>query len=291
MTQATVPAPSTQDPAGFFCLHGVYVTPDLESFSSTISDAPYDGPDTGDDRPLTFPLDPPLCNFDTTEDGAYQAQDAPNSALFLGQDEALELFLDEGASSIRYYPFDTLSGTWDIYPLVLAPDETLLRDVEMNVYLTAQLADWLENITLRPQELTFEVSPNLTGDWPAQVLQVQLSRTSTQRLLTLILLGFLTVLILGLVFVRDSSDMLQTVIGILLGLWGIQAVLIPGYIQSRTLVHYWIIILYILLGLVAYVRLVGIPLVQGVDVDDALASLDDEIEPQDEDQSGHQTPT
>jgi hypothetical protein len=45
---------------------------------------------------------------------------------------------------------------------------------------------------------------------------------------------------------------------------------------SRTLVHYWDVVLYILLGLVTYVRLVGLPLVSG-DAAEAIASLDDEL--------------
>lgn len=291
LTQATVPAPLEQDPDTLLCLHGVYITPALEtSGGDKYPDAPYDGPDGRDDEPPTFHLDPPLCNFQTTGDGRIQVQDNPNTDLILAPDEPFELFLDEGAGAIRFYPFDTLSGSWDIYPLVLAPDGALRPDVDLALHLTARLADWKENITLRPEELRFELTPNLTSDWPAQELQVQLSRTRTQRLLTVVLLGFLTILILGLIFVRDNSSLLEIVIGVLLGLWGIQSVVIPSYIQSRTLVHYWIIILYILLGLVAYVRLVGIPLVQGVDVDDAIASLDDEFEPQDEEESDQQTP-
>jgi hypothetical protein len=96
-------------------------------------------------------------------------------------------------------------------------------------------------------------------------------------LLTVLLLGLLTVLILGLVFVKEKSTLLEIAIGVLLSFWGIQGVLIPDHINSRTLVHYWVIVLYILLGLVTYVRLVGLPLVSG-DAVEAIASLDDELE-------------
>jgi hypothetical protein len=130
---------------------------------------------------------------------------------------------------------------------------------------------------LQPDLLRFDMGATETLDWPAEVLTLELSRTRTQRLLTLLLLGLLTVLILGLVFVKDKSTLLEIAIGVLLSLWGIQSVLIPEYINSRTLVHYWVIVLYILLGLVTYVRLVGIPLVSG-DAVEALASLDDELE-------------
>jgi hypothetical protein len=96
-------------------------------------------------------------------------------------------------------------------------------------------------------------------------------------LLTVLLLGLLTVLILGLVFAKEKSTLLEIAIGVLLSFWGIQGVLIPDHINSRTLVHYWVIVLYILLGLVTYVRLVGLPLVSG-DAVEAIASLDDELE-------------
>ena len=285
LTQATVPANPAQNTDDFFCLHGIYVTPVADASGEPILPAPYTGADNAQDEAPIYRLEPPLCNFVQGEDvGGYQAEEGPNSDLIVGPEEPLELFLDEGARSIRFYPFDTLSGRWNIYPLVLAPDESLRQQVGLDVHLTAELADWEEKITLRPETVRFEADPTHTIDWQAQLLQVQLNRTRTQRLLTLVLLGFLTVLILGLIFVRDNSALLETVIGILLGLWGIQAVVIPSYIQSRTLVHYWIIILYILLGLVSYIRLVGLPLVRGVDASEAIASLDDELEPLDEDE-------
>ena len=283
LTQATVPANRSQNVDDFFCLHGIYVTPVPEVSGDPFLPAPYSGADNGQDEAPTYRLEPPLCNFVLGEDGSYQAEEDLNSDLILGPEETLELFLDEGTRSIRFYPFDTLSGSWNIYPLVLAPDGSLSKQTGLNMHLTAELADWEEQITLRQETLRFEDNATNTIDWQAQLLHVQLYRTRTQRLLTLVLLGFLTILILGLVFVRDNSALLETVIGILLGLWGIQAVVIPSYIQSRTLVHYWIIILYILLGLVSYIRLVGLPLVRGVDASEAIASLDDELEPLDED--------
>lgn len=284
LTQATVPANRSQNADDFFCLHGIYVAPVPEVSGDPFLPAPYSGTDNGQDEAPTYRLEPPLCNFVLDEDESYQTEGGPNSDLILGPEEPLELFLDEGTRSIRFYPFDTLYGSWNIYPLVLAPDESLSTQVGLDVHLTAELADWEEQITLRQEILRFEDNSTNIIDWQAQLLHVQLNRTRTQRLLTLVLLSFLTVLILGLVFVRDNSALLETVIGVLLGLWGIQAVVIPSYIQSRTLVHYWIIILYILLGLVSYIRLVGLPLVRGVDASEAIASLDDELEPLDEDE-------
>lgn len=277
LTQATLTAVDRGDEARFLCLHGVYVTPSLEPAAGVFY--PDIAPEEQDreNAPPAFRLEPPLCNFVEGEDGALVGSDVLVSDVIAGPEEPLELLLDEGERSIRFYPFDQRAGSWDIYPLALAPDGTFKDGVRLDVHLTAELADWEERMSLKPASLRFEASPTERFEWPAEVLEMELSRTRTQRLLTLVLMGFLTVLIIGLVFVKDKSTLLEIVIGVLLGLWGIQAVVIPDYIQNRTLVHYWVIVLYILLGLVTYVRLVGLPLVSG-DASEAIATLDDELE-------------
>jgi hypothetical protein len=178
-----------------------------------------------------------------------------------------------------FYPFDRLRGSWNLYALVLSPDGTLLQDIPISMHVTSLLEEWEENLALNSEALQFETDPDTTAEWPAARLDIALSRTWTQQLLTLMLLSFLTLLVMGLLLVKDKQSLLEVMTGILLGLWGIPAVLIPNYIQSTTLVHYWIIILYILLGLVTYLRFVGMPLVRGVDAGDVLDRLDDELEP------------
>lgn len=277
LTQATLTAVDEADEGRFLCLHGVYVTPSLEPAAGVFY--PDIAPEEQDrvSEPPAFRLEPPLCNFVREEDGTLAGSDALVSDVMAGPEEPLELPLDEGERSIRFYPFDDRAGSYDVYPLALTPEGALKEGVRLDVNLTAELADWEERVSLTPTFLRFEASPTERLEWPAEVLELELNRTRTQRLLTLVLMGFLTVLIVGLVFVKEKSTLLEIVIGVLLGLWGIQAVLIPDYIQNRTLVHYWVIVLYILLGLVTYVRLVGLPLVSG-DATEAIATLDDELE-------------
>lgn len=272
------------------CLHGIYVTPAREDGSFLFPpDRPYDGA-YGEDELPAYRLDPPLCNFITDESGDVVATQRINADAIVGPDEPLELFLHQGERSVMFYPFDRVQGSWNLYALVLSPDGTLRPGIPTQVHVTSQLDEWEEDLTVSAERLRFETGPDTTAEWPAARLDVALSRTWTQRLLTLMLLVFLTVLIAGLLLVKDKQSLLELMTGILLGLWGIPAVLIPNYIQSSTLVHYWIILLYILLGLVTYVRFVGMPLVRGVDAGDVLDSLDDELEPLPEDEEAGERP-
>lgn len=275
LNQATLVTAAGSD--ALLCLHGIYVTPAREDGSLLlVPDRPYDGASGEDELPV-HRLDPPLCNFSLDDGGDVAATQAVNADFIVGPDEPLELFPGEG--SVTFYPFDRLGGGWNLYALVLSPDGSLQQDIPTRVHVTAALDEWAENLAVKSDGLRFETGPGTTAEWPAARLDVVLRRTWTPQLLTLMLLVFLTVLILGLLLVKDKQSVLELMLGILLGLWGIPAVLIPNYIQSNTLVHYWIIILYILLGLVTYVRFVGLPLVRGVDAGDVLDSLDDELEP------------
>lgn len=277
LTQATLVTAEGSDE--LLCVHGIYVAPAPEAGARFfIPDRPYDGAYGEDELPV-HRLDPPLCNFSLDENGDVVATHAVNADNIVGPDEPLELFLHQGAGSTMFYPFDRLRGSWNLYALVLSPDGTLRQDIPTPVHVTALLEEWEENLTVKSEALQFETGPETTAEWPAARLDITLSRTWTQQLLTLMLLGFLTFLVAGLLLVKDKQSLLEVMTGILLGLWGIPAVLIPNYIQSTTLVHYWIIVLYILLGLVTYVRFIGMPLVRGVDAGDVLDSLDDELEP------------
>lgn len=271
-----VTAEETREPA---CLHGIYVTPAREGTERLFPpDQPFDGTADEDQLPV-FRLDPPLCNYSTDEGGDFVATQSVIADAVAGPDVPLELFLHAGERSVMFYPFDRLRGSWNLYALVTSPDGTSLRNIPTRVYVTSRLDEWEEDLTVSAERLQFETGPDTTAEWPAARLDIDLYRTWTQRLLTLMLLTFLTLLIAGLLLVKDKQSLLELMTGILLGLWGIPAVLLPNHIQSSTLVHYWIILLYILLGLVTYVRFVGMPLVRGVDAGDVLDKLDDELEP------------
>ena len=59
-----------------------------------------------------------------------------------------------------------------------------------------------------------------------------------------------------LAFVKDVSAFLEVAIGILLGLWGIQSVLVPIDITEPTITPQIILALYVLLAFAVFIRFV-----------------------------------
>lgn len=75
------------------------------------------------------------------------------------------------------------------------------------------------------------------------------------RILTiLIILVFSSIFIILLIFINDVGNFSQTALAILLGLWGIQSILIPNDIKSQTRLEGSIIALYALLAIAIMIR-------------------------------------
>lgn len=114
----------------------------------------------------------------------------------------------------------------------------------------SRIEDWIAE-----GETLYEI-PDPT---PVMTLQIALERPLFQRVLTVVLLASLFGFILILLFVSEISAFLEIAVGILLGLWGVQGILIPTYITGPTLIETLILTLYVLLAFVTFVRFIIIP--------------------------------
>lgn len=85
-------------------------------------------------------------------------------------------------------------------------------------------------------------------------------RPLAYRILAVILLLALLTFIVVLIFVNDISSFLEVSIGILLGLWGVQAILVPSNITSPTMIEGLLLTLYVLFAFAIFIRFVVRPI-------------------------------
>lgn len=95
----------------------------------------------------------------------------------------------------------------------------------------------------------------------ARQIEFHLQRRPSLQILTIVLLIATFVFILLLATISDTGSALEVSVGILLGLWGIQEILIPTNIENTTPVHEAILFLYLLFASVALFRFVVKPFI------------------------------
>lgn len=143
------------------------------------------------------------------------------------------------------------------------------RSIDMAIWLDASMEG--EN----GESTDVSIAPDITGwvdapDWDESVsidkiyseelghevtrLHIDFHRPLAYRALTIILLGTLFAFIVALVFVKDTGSFLEVAVGVLLGLWGIQDILIPAGVTWPTIIDPLILTLYVSFAFVTLVR-------------------------------------
>lgn len=123
--------------------------------------------------------------------------------------------------SYYYYPFDRME-----------------MDIQVEIYgQTTDLEGNLKEAVFRPKLLGFVDAPN----WEEQIeiatpnrILIGFWRPIPKQILTIVLLGSIGTFITILVFLKEPGSFLEVSVGILLGLWGIQSLLVPPNFSSRT---------------------------------------------------------
>lgn len=91
-------------------------------------------------------------------------------------------------------------------------------------------------------------------DIPASIVTIELQRPLGIRVLTILLLVSTTLFIAALYYVEETGTFMEVAIGILLGLWGLQDVLIPSDLEGQTMIGAIILGLYAWLAFVSFLR-------------------------------------
>lgn len=148
-----------------------------------------------------------------------------------------------------FYPFDQYEGNY-IYSLLVSEESIEKFKINPNIVANFSGADEWQKI----------VTVSAGKDGKNNVVKLIFQRSQSDRVLTVILLSLIFVFILLLFVINDIGSILEISVGILFGLWSVQSILVPNYIDGRTLVHDLTFLLYILFALSICMRFIVKPL-------------------------------
>lgn len=153
----------------------------------------------------------------------------------------------------QLFPFDSRFQKISIYFDAESPDGHILTIIP-TVIVNSSISDWRYSTYFDPATVSFE---NIERH--GVQIAVILKRPISIILLTVIIFFTLIVFIFGLLKMRDSGSAIQIAVGIFLGLWGVQAILIPPTITTQSLVNIWVVSLYFLLAWAIVTRFIWYP--------------------------------
>jgi hypothetical protein len=158
------------------------------------------------------------------------------------------------------YPADRGTLETSIFAVVEASDGTTKRLApEVNLSFVSHVL-WLHDIELNYS--TVESS----NSFEQTLITGEFHRPLTVRLFTYSVLGTILLFIVGLLFAKDRSAVMEISLGILLGLWSIKSFLIPERVpETQTVVHHAIPYLYLLFSLAVITRLILMPIFEKVE--------------------------
>ncbi len=177
------------------------------------------------------------------------------------------------------FPFDVryesvliwLEVTTNGKPITVAPE----------IFVTGSISNWHEKISMTKRQV------NVKGEMKnAMLVMIELQRPLGIQVLTFALLIPFVALIFAFVFVTQLGDALQLAVAILLGLWGVQEILTPPYIQTTTVIHLAVLLLYMLFAWAVAIRFLGKPFIQWVRKDRNMTVIEKE-----QDEDGGETET
>lgn len=154
-------------------------------------------------------------------------------------------------SSPYRYPFDSRSLHFRIFTKVYTGGQMARQYLDINpdiVIATSQSKIGRESWTIVPDPQIQNGKMNF---------MLTLTRPIKYQALTVVILITLGITILSLLLVEESFW--EVAVGILLGLWGIQDVLIPKFVDPPTIVSDFVLFLYFLLSVVILLHISGIP--------------------------------
>lgn len=164
-------------------------------------------------------------------------------------------FVDDKGYWYGNYPFDSHEVTVNFWVEARSPNNESIYINSGDIEVDIDIPNWSVYAEL-PESAEAEIDDNTQK---TSQLKLELQRHFGTRLLSVILLLGLFVFILALAFVSEIGSALEVSVGILLGLWGVQNILIPPNIKNQTPIHEAIIFLYLFFGWVAFVRFLLIP--------------------------------
>jgi hypothetical protein len=169
--------------------------------------------------------------------------------------ESVNLIPKTYANQFRRFPLDGAFADLFVWAEFHAQGSDEIIPIAPSISFINSQENWDQTITLAHPILQLR-----DRELDATLVSIYSQRPPSIFVLTALLLSLITIFIILLAFVSDTGSALEVSIAILVGLWGIQGILIPEYVVETTLVHISIYLLYLLFALVALFRFVISPL-------------------------------
>jgi hypothetical protein len=154
---------------------------------------------------------------------------------------------------VQLFPFDTRRQIITIVFDIVTDDGRSLT-VTPEIIVNSFIPNWQKTVLISKKKVVID-SEEKSG----VQIEVDFQRPFSNKLLTVIFFATLLVFTFGLIKVSDLSGSLQVAVAILLGLWGVQEILIPPSVEQPNLINVGIISLYILLAWSAVTRFIWWP--------------------------------
>ena len=155
------------------------------------------------------------------------------------------------------YPFDSHKILIKIWFEGLTPSGEIFYEKPDELHVKINTPNW----TVKTDEQDADM---IQGDNLIKVRQFSfdLQRHASIKVISVLLLSSMFFVILMVVFVPDTSNALEITVGILLGLWGIQEIIIPPNIRNQSPIHEAFFFLYLFFAWVILLRFIFIPAIK-----------------------------
>jgi len=159
-----------------------------------------------------------------------------------------------GWGNERFFPFDEWA-TPSVFLWLDARDKSgQPMNIELQIIANTMLPDWDSEVSFHPVQIT------VNGQKVAAYqVDTTLRRLISSRFFTALLLFLVAFVISAIPFVKDSGTAIGLILAILLGLSGLQSILIPTNIHVLTMTHLLITLLYVYLVVIAFMRFFLVP--------------------------------
>ncbi len=206
---------------------------------------------------LSFEVEKPdylldnFCVTPQTETGSVSA-----TVPYTEQEMLFKLFdgVDES-----FFPFDKWSTGSTILWLDIKDGDGKTLSIEPQIISNLVLPDWNGSLKLQPIQITVNGKQVL-----AYQIDITLHRLLSSRFFSILLIAMSLLAITAILYIKETVTAIELSLAILLGLWGIQGILIPASIQGTTLVHVSIILLYIYLVAIISIRFLFMPTITNI---------------------------
>lgn len=155
----------------------------------------------------------------------------------------------------RFFPFDEWGTGSTFLWLDIRDENDQPITLELEIIPNVITPDWKDDLSLRSIQITVNGQETY-----AYQIDITLKRLASIRFFTVLLIAMSVFVITAIFLIKEPSTVIELILAILLGLWGIQSVLIPAGIQMTTLTHVLLILLYVYLAVVVFLRFFFLPL-------------------------------